>query len=220
VACLPVLPVTLWPKEGESTGISPGHAPPVEEHVLAIPHKTGLLTVTLALPTTTTDIMATVTVHSLPVELPTPQIIMVQAVLWVINTLHNPSTNSGVYPVPSKLLPTEIGELSTHAVVNHDIYACCSTSYCHALLPYVSHDWPYSFIYRSHLYGSSLPYGGHSGSSHPLYVYGSSSFITRVPYLVAPCRPLWPGPSLTSSGQRGHQGGGLCKNCTFCYVRI
>jgi len=96
--------------------------------------------------------------------------------------LHNPSTNSGVYPVPSKLLPMEIGELSMLAVVNYDIYMCCSTSYCHALLPYVLHDWPYSFIYRSRLYGSSLHYSGHSGSSHLLDVYGPSSFTTRMPY--------------------------------------
>jgi len=88
------------------------------------------------------DIVAAVTgstVCSLPVALPVPQLIMVWAVLW-----HDPSTNSGVYPaaglpspVPSKLLPMEIGELSIYAVVNYNIYACCSTFYCHALLPHV-----------------------------------------------------------------------------------
>jgi len=155
--CVPVLPVTLWPNEGELTGLSPGHALPVNNHVLAVTCKTGLLK-SPALPIATMDIVAAVTgstAHSLPVALPAPQLsIMVQAVLWVINTLHNPSTNSGVYPVPNKLLPMEIGELSTLAVVNYDIYVCCSTSYCHALLPYVLHDWPYSFIYCSCLYGS------------------------------------------------------------------
>jgi len=163
--CVPVLSVTLCPNKGEMAGLSPGHAPPVEDHVLAITRKTGLLRmVALALPTMATmDIVAAVTgsTASLPAALPVPWLIMVRAVLWVINMLHDPSTHSEVYPVPSKLLPMEIGELSTRAVVNYDIYACCSTSYCHALLPYVLHDCPYSFIYRSHLYSSSLPYGGH-----------------------------------------------------------
>jgi len=97
--CVPVLPVTLWPNEGELTGLSPGHALPVNDHVLAITSKTGLLK-SPALPIATTDIVAAVTgspAHSLPVALPAPQLIMVWAVLWVINMLHDPSTNSGVY---------------------------------------------------------------------------------------------------------------------------
>jgi len=76
--CVPVLLVTLWPNEGKLTGLSPGHALPVEDHVLAITHKTGLLrVVTPALPNMATmDIVATVTgntAHSLPVALPAPQ---------------------------------------------------------------------------------------------------------------------------------------------------
>jgi len=55
------VPVTLWPQEGELTGISPSHAPPVNNHVLAISSKTGLL-MTPVLPTLATmDTVAIVT---------------------------------------------------------------------------------------------------------------------------------------------------------------
>ncbi len=58
------------------------------------------------------------------------------------------------------------------------------------------HDCHYSFICCSHLYGSSLPYSGHTGSSHPLDANGPSSFHSRMPYTIASCGPLWCIPDL------------------------
>ena len=150
---------------------------------------------------------------------PVPRLIVVKAILWVINTLHDPGScydnqlppvfcmlakygadailarllmYSWTWPLaPCLPLPMVIGELYMPPVDKYPIYARCSGPCSHAKLIY-SHY----LLYCSH---SSHPHT----SSHPYGPYGPCSYFTRVLYHVAPCKPLWPGPSLPGMDQRG-----------------
>jgi len=98
---------------------------------------------------------------------PVPQLIVVQPVLWVINTLHDPSTFGRPSPVPSKQAPTEIGEL-TIAIAN---YICPTMWYS----PYDCSTRCYIIIYGlytlfSHcslFYHSSVDHSWPIPSTHP-----------------------------------------------------
>jgi len=95
-------------------------------------------------------------------------------------------------PVPRVLSPTEIGEPYKPPVDNRTTYACCDGHCSCANLTYGHCLCSYS---RSSLF--------HTTSSHPHGPYRPSSYLTRVPYHVAPCRPLRHVASLTVLGQRG-----------------
>ncbi len=93
--------------------------------------------------------------------------------------------------VPFPLVPMVIGESCILPVDKYTIYACCSGPCSCAKL-----------IYGHYLLSCSCSSRPHT-SSHPYGPYGPCSYFTRVPYHVAPCRPLRPGPGLPSTDQRG-----------------
>jgi len=96
-----------------------------------------------------------------------------------------------------------IGEL-TVAVDNNNCTTVWYSPYnCSTQYHIVIYGQCPPYHYRSHSYHSSVDHGWPIPSTHPCTIHGDCSYLTRVPYLVAPCRPLWPGPSLTGSGQRG-----------------
>ncbi len=166
-----------------------------------------------------------------PTTAPVPRLIVVREVLWVIKTLHDPSTYY-MHPVPGLQSPVPhtlarhgtnailarllmyswvhisvpylpcsmiIGELYMPPVDNLITYACCNGPCSHAILTYG--HYLCSSSHSSHCYCSMDPCGIHT-PSHPYGPYRPSSYFTRVPYHVTPCRPLQPGPGLPGSDQR------------------
>jgi len=92
----------------------------------------------------------------------------------------------------------EIGEPYTPTVENYTIYACCSGPCSCAKVIYYG-----SYHVCSHYYHSSVGHSHPVPGSHPHGPYGPISYLTRVLYHIAPCKPLWPVASLTSLDQRG-----------------
>jgi hypothetical protein len=153
---------------------------------------------------------------------PVPRLIAVKAVLWVINTLHDPGSRYGIrLPPVSHTLATYgadaisarllmyswtrvrppvmgIGESYILPVDKYSIYARRSGPCSRA-----------KSIYGRYLCSSSRSsrsmaiHRRPAPSTHPCTIHGACSYITRVPYHVAPCKPLRPGPGLSGMDQRG-----------------
>jgi len=107
--------------------------------------------------------------------------------------------------VPSKLAPMEIGELTPVVIVNITCttmwYSPCDCSTLSYIIIYGLY-MPYS--HSSLFYCSSVDqHGWLTSSTYPHTIHVSCGLLTRVPYHIAPCRPLWPATGLPSLHQRG-----------------
>ncbi len=126
--------------------------------------------------------------------LPVPRLIAIQAVLWVINTLHDPCRVPttcqnpvsclpapvscqpspmaiGEPTVPYMLVPRGIGEPYTPTVDNCTIYAHCSGPCSHAKVIYCG-------SYHVHSSSSSVGHSHPVPGSHSHGPYGPSSYFT------------------------------------------
>jgi len=117
--------------------------------------------------------------------------------------LHNPSTYYCMHPVPSKLAPTEIGELTLVVVKIICITMWYSPYDCSTLFHIAIYGLSMPYSHRSLFYYSSNDHGWPTHSTHPYAIHGSCVLPTRVPYTVGLCRPLRPGPGLPGLDQRG-----------------
>jgi len=158
------------------------------------------------------------------VTAPVPQLIVVRALLWVINTLHDPGSLDSTWlspvphmlvrygnaisarllmyswicdPGPSVMTPTIIGELCRligEAISMPIPYAWCCPYKSHAY--YATGFYLLSYHHHSHPYHSSAGHNNHTPSSPPHPLYGPSRPPTGTTYLVLVHRPLQCRPDL------------------------
>jgi len=132
-------------------------------------------------------------------------LIVVWPALWVINTLHDPSTLFGSRPSPvsSKQAPMEIRELTI--VIGNNI---CTTMWysrynCSTQCYIIIYGLYTKYSHCSLSYHSSVDHGWPTPSTHPHTIHGSCMVSTMMPYTIGPCKPLQPGPGLPGLDKRG-----------------